>query len=212
MSFAVVSGVVGVGSAAYSIYNSERQRRESKIIRESAVDPGIQRNYGLERTRDILADNYSNFNLPGFTRYREQIASNQASANARIRDGATSSEDILAGSVATQASANSATQNLYTTQAQSRLQALGDYLNSVNAVGQDQVRVNQLDLGRYEQTMREAAALEGASQQNLNTGLQDLVMGLQPMLSSFQPTTTINPNTGEVVTGPSRHQQFWKRK
>lgn len=208
MSFAAVAAAaVGAGT---SIYLSEKQKKDARKIREQSKDPGIQRNYGLERTNQILADNYNNFNLPGFTRYREQIASNQATGMSSLLQGASSSEDILAGATALQEQSNRAIGNMYTTQAQGKLDALSAYLGSVNAVGQDQVRVNQMDLSRYEQTMREAAALEGASMQNLNTGIQDMLMGIQPLITSLQPETYINPNTGKREKGQSRWNLMFK--
>lgn len=212
MSF-VAAATLGTGliSAGIGLSTASKQRKRANAIRSTAIDPGIQPNRGLARTSQILADQYSNFNLPGFTRYQEQIASNQANAMSNIREAATSSEDILSGAVSSQAVADESTSNLYTTQAQAKMDALNNYLNSVNAVGQDQVRVNNQELDRYNATMQEAAALEGASMQNRNNSIQDIMTSAQPLIRNFMPTMAINPATGKMERNDSLYKQYFRK-
>lgn len=212
MSFvaAATIGAAGIG-AATSMSLAAKQRKEAEKIRNSAVDPGIQRNYGLQRTSEILADNYSNYNLPGLTRYQEQITSGGATAMDRIRQGATSSEDLLAGASRVQGVENDALGGLYTQQAQGKLSALDSYLQSMNRVGDDQVRVNNVQLDRYDAVLREAAALGGASTRNLNNGIQDILTSIGPMIQNFAPQSSIDPSTGQLVKGKSHYQNYFNK-
>lgn len=210
MSF-IAAATLGVGaiSAGTQMHLANKQRKQAEKIQRNAVDPGIQPNYGLQRTNQILANNYSNFELPGLTRYQEGIATNSATAMSGIRQGATSSEDILAGAVRVQDSGNEAMQGLYTEQARGKINALNSYLGSINAVGNDQVRMNNMELDRYDSTMREAAALGGAANQNLNNGIQDLLTGITPMIQNFLPQYSVDQNTGLTVKGQSRYKSIF---
>lgn len=210
MSF-VAAATLGVGaiSAGTQMHLANKQRKEARRIQNSSVDPGIQPNYGLQRTNQILADNYSNFELPGITRYQENLATNAATSTSNLIQGATSSEDILAGVGRIQDSANNATQGLYTEQARGKIDALNSYLGSINAVGNDQVRMNNMELDRYDSTMREAAALGGAANQNLNNGIQDLLTGITPMIQNFLPQYSVDQNTGLTVKGQSKYKSIF---
>lgn len=210
MSFVAVAGLgaAAMGSVT-SIALANKQKRQADAVRNSASDPGIQPNYGLIRANQMLADNYSNYQLPGLTRYQQQIASQGATAMSNVRQAATSSEDVLDAATRVQAGANEATQDLYTNQAQGRLQALDRYINSTAQLGQDGVRMNTMELDRYDATLREAAALQGASYQNMNSGVQDLLTGLGPVVQSFLPTYSVNPNTGEMMKGKSKYQSIF---
>lgn len=210
MSFVAVAGLgaAAIGSVT-SIALSNKQKREADAIRNSTPDPGIQPNYGLIRANQMLADNYSNYRLPGLTRYQQQIATQGATALSNVRQAATSSEDVLDAATRVQAGENDATQNLYTTQAQGRLQALNDYISSTAQLGQDGVRMNNMELDRYDATLREAAALQGASYQNMNNGVQDLLTSIGPVIQSFMPTYSVNPTTGELMKGQSKYKSIF---
>lgn len=208
MSFVAIAGTaITAGSA---IYMGSQQRKRAKAIRNEAVDPGIQPNYALDRVTNTLYDRYSNFNLPGYNRYAEQIKQLQAAGNNAVIQGATSSGDLLDGIGRNQVIADQSLNNLFTQNASGREAALMQYLNSVNMQGQDDIRVNQTQLGRYDQTLREAAALEGAGTQNMYQGLQDATIGVGAVASNFMPRTTVNPNTGQVITLPSAWQAWRK--
>lgn len=188
MSF-VAAATLGVGaiSAGTSIHLANKQRKQQERLQNSMADPGIQANYGLMRSNEILADNYSNFELPGLTRFQEQLSSSSATAMSNVRQGATSSEDILAGAGRIQESQNQANQGIFAQQANGKLNALNSYIGSMNQVGNDQVRMNTMELGRYDATMREAAALGGAANQNLNSGIQDLLTSSEPLIQKALP-------------------------
>lgn len=206
MSFVAIAGTaITAGSA---IYMGAQQRKRANAIRNQAVDPGIQPNYALDRVTNTLYDRYTNYNLPGYNRYAAQIQQNQAAANNAAIQGATSSGDILDAASRNQLVADQSLNNLMTQNATGREAALMQYLNSVQAQGQDDIRVNQMQLGRYDATLREAAALEGAGTQNMYQGFQDVAVGAGAIASNFMPRTTVNPNTGQVITLPSAWQAW----
>lgn len=210
MSFAATAAVVGAGSA---IYLGAQQRKAADRRRRDAVDPGIQRNFSLDRVTNTLFENYSNWSLPGYSKMSDQINTSQATADNAAIQASTSSADVLNSITNNQAVATNALNDLGLMEASGKEQALMRYLDSVNQQGQDQIRVNNAELGRYDSTLREAAALEGASIQNQNSGFQDVLTAGAAIAGNFSPRTSIDPNTGKVIKLPSAFQTLYgKRK
>lgn len=210
MSFAITAGAAFTAGSA--IYLGAQQKKRAKAIQEGAVDPGIQRNYALDRVTNTLYQNYSNWNLPGYNNYVQQIQSNMATANRNASLGATSSADLLNSVTNTQVAGDNALGNLALQNASGREQALMNYLNAVQNQGNDQVRVNTLALDRYNATLAEAAALEGAGNQNINQGFQDAVIGTSAIASNFMPRQTVDQRTGNVINLPSVWDSYRNRR
>lgn len=210
MAFAAVAGAA-LG-AAVPIITGAAQKSRAKKIRNNAVDPGIQPNYALDRVTQTLFQNYSNWNLPGYSKMINQIGSNQASSNANVLNAATSSSDILNGITGNQVAADTSAIGLALNQASGKERALMSYLNSVNAQGQDQLRMNAQENERYQAELREAAAIEGAGIQNMNNGFQDLLTASSAMVGNFLPRQTVSQTTGEVISLPSVWQQVYGNK
>lgn len=213
MSFAATVGLVGAGVTAYSTYKtSQNQKKAAEQIRRSAVDPGIQPNVALDRVGQTLFENYSNWNLPGYSRYAEQIASNLAASNRDAVRASTSSADVLNSIVNNQAVADSAIGDLNIAEATGKEQALMKYLDVVQQQGQDDIRMNQMQLARYDNQLREAAALEGASIRNKDNAFQDATTAFSALAGNFMPRSTVSPTTGEVVSIPSVWSQVYNKK
>lgn len=203
MSFAITTGAIAAVSAGYSVYSGIKQRNRAKNLREQANDPGIQQNYALDRVTNTLFQNYSNYNLPGYNNYVQQVNANMASSNNLATMASTSSGDVLNAITMNQQSANNSLGELAFQNANGREQALMNYLNAVQQQGNDQLRVNSQQLNRYERTLNEAAALEGAGNTNVNNGIQDALVGVQAVGGSFAPRQSIDQATGQVVNLPS---------
>lgn len=212
MSFAITAGAVGVIGAGTQIFSGIRQRNQAERIRESAVDPGIQKNYSLDRVTNTLFQNYSNWNLPGYNNYVNQLGTTQATSNRAATVGASSSADILNSITNNQAQTDQALEGLAMQNASGRERALMEYLNSVRQQGQDQIRVNQMELGRYQDTLNEAGALEGAGIQNIYGGLQEGLVTAGALAQNFMPRQTIDPSTGGQVSIPSVWDNYRKRR
>lgn len=210
MSFAAVAAAaIGAGT---TIYMGAKQRKAAKRARQSAVDPGIQPNYALDRVTNTLFQNYSNYNLPGYSKMMDQIGSAQASANQAAVNASTSSSDIINAITNNQAISDNASTNLAVTQASGKEQALMNYLRALESSGQDQVRMNQAQLSRYDASLREAAALEGAGLQNQYQGFNDALTAAGAIAGNFMPRTSIDPNTGESIKLPSVWKQLYGKK
>lgn len=207
MAFAsVAAATIGAG---VPLIMGAAQKRKAKNIRSSAVDPGVQPNYALDRVTQTLFQNYSNWNLPGYSKMMNQIGSNQASANSNIMNAATSSSDILNGITGNQVAANSSAVDLALNQASGKERALMNYLSSVKDQGQDQVRMNSQDNERYQAQLNEAAAMEGAGIQNMNNGFQDLLTTSSAIVGNFLPRQTVSQTTGEVIPVQSVWSQMY---
>lgn len=210
MSFAATAAaVVGAG---VSIYMGSEQRRQAKKIKNEAVDPGIQQNYALDRINNTLFQNYSNYNLPGYSQLMDQTRAGQATANQAAVRASTSSADVINAISQNQAVADNSMSQLNTVAASGKEQALLRYLDSVSQQGQDQVRINNAELGRYDATLRESAALEGAGMQNQYSGFQDVMTASAAIAGNFTPRSTIDPNTGQAISLPSVFQQVYGNK
>lgn len=214
MSWIGVGGLaltaVGTGSKMIA---SSKQKKRAQQLRSSITDPGSVRNYGLERTADILGQNYNNFNLPGLSGYLDNIGSGQAYSLDQARQASTSSSDLLGAVTASQLNADEARQSVYNQQAIGKQNALNEWLNSINAVGQDQLRVNQENQQRYQSQVNEAAALEGASIQNKDNALNEALAGINSLYSTnFVGQNYVNPTTGKLDRMDSVWDTYWKNR
>lgn len=210
---ALVTGGLSLAGSVGKYLTGRSQAKTAERLRNSLVNPGITQNYGLERTSDILGQNFNNYNLPGFSNMLDNIRSNQAFAINQGINAAGSSGDILDLVTRSQSVTDNATQNLYMQQAQGKQQALNDYLNSVNAVGADQVRVNQLENQRYQQGLAEAAALEGAGTQNQFGAMNEAISGINTLYSTnFVGKDYVNQSTGKMERTPSVWDSYWSKK
>ena len=210
MSFAAVA-VAGIGAGA-TIYMGAKQKRDAKRVRDNAVNPGVQPNFALDRATQTLFQNYSNWNLPGYSKYIDQLGSNQATSNAAVLAGATSSADILNAVTNNQIGANQSAIDVAIAQASGKEKALMQYLQSSQQQGQDQVRMNQEQQQQYQGQLREAAALEGAGMQNMNNGFQDLLTASSAIVGNFMPRQTVSSTTGEIIKLPSVWEQLYGKK
>lgn len=210
---ALVTGGLSLAGSVAKYLTGRAQAKRAQQLRNSLSDPGITRNYGLERTSDILGQNYNNYNLPGFSNMLDNIKSNQGLAVNQGINAAGSSGDVLDLVTRSQSVTDNATQNLYMQQAQGKQQALNDYLNSVNAVGADQVRVNQLENQRYQQGLAEASALEGAGMQNQFGAMNEAISGINNLYSTnFVGKDYVNQATGKMEQLPSVWSSYWSKK
>lgn len=209
MSFAATAALVGAGT---SVYMGAQQRKKANQIRDNASDPGINPNYSLDRVTETLFQDYSNFNLPGYSKMVGQIGSNQATANNLAVNASVSSADVLNSITNNQVAADNAIAELGIAEGNAKQQALMRYLDSLNNQGQDQLRMDAQKEQRFQAQLNEAAALEGASIQNINSGFQDALVSTSAMVGNFMPRQSINQSTGQVISLPSVWDQVYNKK
>lgn len=189
---AATAGATLVGSGI-KYFQGKKQERQAANLRASKIDPGIKPNNEARQVRDILYDRYANYNLPGYSRYAEQIKTNAASNIYNITNAASSSADVIAGVIGSQMASNNAIQNLNQMEVSGQEKALMEYLNSLNAVGQDNIRINNAELDRFESSMAMADQLEAAATQNKANATNELLTTASVLASNFMPrqsTTT----------------------
>jgi hypothetical protein len=158
-------------AAIPSIFGAVRgigQRRQAKRIRANAVDPGYELNSGVMQNADILKNRYNNYSLPGYSMQMNRIGTNAATAFDAGSRGASSGGDIL--DLATKIAYGTGQQqnDLVMQNAQGKEDALGGFLNANAAAGQERQNANAYEREQYMNKLQEAAALYGASDQNLN--------------------------------------------
>lgn len=210
MSFAATAAaVVGAG---VTIYSGSKQRKAAKKARERAIDPGIQPNYALDRVANTLFQNYSNYQLPGKSKLMDDLYASQATSNNSAINAATSSSDVLNLITQNQAITDASISNIGVAEASGKEQALMRYLDAVQRQGQDQIRMNDQKLGRYDAQLREAAALEGAGIQNQNQGIQDALTASAAIAGNFMPRSSVDQTTGDLIQLPSVWNQLYGKK
>lgn len=167
LTTAAVSAIPSIFGAISSI----GQRRQAKRIRANAVDPGYEMNTGVLQNRDILSNRYTNYTLPGMSQQLNRIGTNAATAFNAGMQGATSGADVL--DLATKIAYGTGQQQnqLMMQEAQGREGALSDFLGANVAAGQERQNVNAYERQQFERQLAEAAALQGASMQNMNNAL-----------------------------------------
>jgi hypothetical protein len=183
--------VVAAAAAAAipSIFGAIRsvgQRRQAKRIRANAVNPGYEMNSGVLQNADILGNRYSNYLLPGYSAQVNRIGTNAATAFNTGVQGASSGGDVL--DLATKIAYGTGQQQnqLMLQNAQGKDAALGGFLNANAAAGQERQDANAYDRQQYMGQLQEAAALYGASDQNLNNAITGI--------SSIGTSALMNPN------------------
>lgn len=193
-------------AAIPSIFGAVRgvgQRRQAKRIRAAAVDPGYEMNSGVLANRDILENRYNNYTLPGMSQQLNRIGTNAATAFNRGVQGASSGGDVL--DLATKIAYGTGQQQnqLMLQNAMGKENALGDYLNANVAVGNEQQAKNRYDQEMFMRQLNEAAALYGASDQNINNAITGL--------SSIGTSMVTNPLTPQANTVNPRFSQIQRR-
>lgn len=214
MAWVAVGGlaVSAVGSGI-KLAQGSKQNRNAQRIRNSISDPGVERNYALERNAEVLGNDYNNYFFPGMQSYLDQIKSGEAFAINQGIQGASSSGDVLDLISQAQFGSQNAMNELFTQQAQGKRSALSAWLGANQAVGADQVRVNQENRNVYNSRVGEAAALEGASMQNTNNAYNEILTGVGNLYNTtFAPRTSVNQATGKVENTGSVWSNYWKNK
>lgn len=155
----------------FGAIRSVGQRRQAKRIRASAVDPGYEMNSGVLQNAEIYGNRYSNGMLPGYSMQLNNINTNAATAFNRGVNGASSGGDVL--DLATKIAYGQGQQQnqLITQNAQFKDNALQDFTQANAMAGQERQSANAYDRDNYMRKLDEAAALYGASDQNLNSAI-----------------------------------------
>ena len=203
---AVGTGVASLGVSAFKYFKGKQQERRAKAMQPQ--DPGFTRNQALIDNARIYGDRYNNYTMPGYSQLASGINSSSQFAFDQGVQGATSSGDVLDLAARTQLARQQGLNQLGLTNAQLKEQALDDYLRANVMAGQEDVRINSLELDRYNQQQREAAALEQAGVTNQYSAIGEGISGLNTMSNSlFSPQWTTDEQ-GRMVQGQSRWNQW----
>lgn len=195
LTTAAISAIPSIFGAVSSI----GQRRQAKRIRANAVDPGYELNSGVMQNRDILANRYGNYTLPGMSQQFNRIGTNAATAFNTGMQGATSGADVL--DLATKIAYGTGQQQnqLMMQEAQGREAAFGDFLGANVAAGQERQNANAWDRQQFERKLAEAAALEGASMQNMSNAITGASsIGTSMLMNPATSTTTYNSRAPQI--------------
>lgn len=205
---AVGTGVASLGVSAFKYFKGRKQSRDAERLRAQAVDPGFRPNQALIDNANILQNRYGNYTLPGQSAMEDSVKASASQAFSRGVQGATSGSDVLRLAERTQFNEQQALNQIGLNSAAGKEKALFDWLNANAAVGNDDVRVNQLELQRYQDQMREASALEQAGATNSYAAISEGISGLSTAVgAAFNPQWTFD-NQGKMIQGDSMFKKW----
>lgn len=208
----LLTGALALGTAAFKFFQGRSQARRAEEIRRNAYDPGFERNQGLIDTENTLRDYYTNYQMPG---YGQAVQGVNLAANTAFDQGvqgASSSADVLDLATRVQYGRQQGLNQVALSGAQGREQALMNYLQAQNAVGQDSVRVNMLENQRYEQQLAEAAALQQAGVTNQYGAINELGAGLTQVASNYLSPQWTSDYQGRMIQGDSRFNRWLQNR
>lgn len=189
----IAGAAVGLVPSLFQLFSGASQRRAANKI--NPVDPGWAVNSGIMDNARILQDRAGNYQMPGYNQQLNQIGGATASAFTKGIQGASSGGDVL--DLATKLAYGQQQQinQLGQQNALGADQALMQSLDANAAAGQQIQNKNQYAIQRYEDQLRQKAALMQSGAQNLYGGLDTL---------ATVGTTLLNPrktmNTGQQLT------------
>lgn len=159
-----LGAALSIAPTVFGLFTSNAQRRRAAAIRPQ--DPGFATNTGVLDNKRLVTEMYNNFTLPGMQQAKSDLAGNMASGFASAVQGASSSGDVIDIATKLAYQNNEATNNLNVQQATAKQDLFPMVLGANEAAGNELVRRNQYDEQRYQEQLREKAALTQAAAVN----------------------------------------------
>jgi len=194
----VIGAVASLAPSIFKAISGISQRRKGNKM--NPIDPGYQMNQGVLQNRDILQNNYGNYEMPGYSRASGKIGSAYGSAFNNGVNGASSSGDVLDLATKLAYGQSQAIGDLETENAMGKERARGQFLNANAMAGEEAVKKNEYDRMLYQQKLREKAALTQSGTENIYGAMDQgaSVAGayLNPKKSVSDPYSS---NTGNMA-------------
>lgn len=202
----VLGGVAGIIPTALKIGTGISQLNKANNM--NPQDPGYTLNNGVIDNARILADRYSNYQMPGYGQAVNNINSANSQAFSQGVQGASSGGDVLDLASKLAYGQTQQLNQLANRNAQGADNALLMSLNANAQSGQEYQNKNAYDRDIFQQQLREKAALTQAGNQNIYGGVDQ---GASVIGSYLNPRASVtNPNTAT----PEQQSQWleWARK
>lgn len=169
---ALAGAAVGLVPSLFQIFSGMSQRRQANKI--NPVDPGYQVNNAVINNANVLSNRAGNYQMPGYNQAVGNLNASTANAFNQGVQGATSGGDVL--DLATKLAFGQQQQlnQLASRNAAGSEQALMQSLDANAMAGREYQNKNQYDIRRYEDQVRQKAALQQAGTQNMYSGIDTL--------------------------------------
>lgn len=158
------------------------QKRQANRINPS--DPGYTMNNQVIDNARILENRYNNYQMPGMGAAQNQIDTNAATSMSAGVQGASSSGDILDLISKINYGSNQASNQLAEQSAIGKERALGQSLEANALAGEEYQDLNAYQRQRYEERLREKAALTQSANENAYGAFNDLASAGSSLLTS----------------------------
>ena len=154
----VAGAALGVIPTLAQLFTGGAQRRRARAIKP--VDPGFVANQGILDNKQIVNNQYKNFQIPGKSAILNNLESSFATGMDQIESAATSSEDILGGVANLTFGKNQSLVDLGVAEAEQKQGLLPAVLEANAMAGNEAVRKNQFEEQRYQEDLARKASLE----------------------------------------------------
>lgn len=201
----IAGGALALGTTIYKGVQGANQLSKANAIHP--LDPGYQINPDIIANAKNLSAHYNNFVMPGYNSAKNDINTSYGSALGTVREGASSSGDILDAANKLQFNRDRAVTSLNTASAQAKENLLPQVVAATDAAGNQQVLKNQFDNNRYDQQVAAKAALVQAGQTNIYGAMDSAGKLGSAFLNYNSPATTATgPATG---TNPVKYSSMF---
>jgi len=159
------TAAVGLAPSVFKLFSGASQKRKANAIKP--VDPGYTMNQGVIDNASVLGRRATNYTMPGYNQAASQLGASAAGAFSNGVQGASSSGDVL--DLATKIAYGQGQQlnQLNMQNAQGADQALLQSTQANAMAGQEYQNKNAYDRDRYQQQLREKAALTQSANENV---------------------------------------------
>jgi hypothetical protein len=194
-----LGGALSIGGLIYKGIAARNQLKKANALRP--IDPGFKENSGIIDNQRILNERFNNYVLPGKQNAINNINLNGQQAYQTAESGATSGGDLIDAATKISYGTNNAIGNLAVQEAQAKDNLLPQVLNANAMAGNELVKRNEFDNGRYQDMLNDKNALTQAG--NINAfSLVDDVGTLGGSLLNYK-TTPWSRNKGNVTPSGS---------
>lgn len=193
---------MGMFSAIGDLLTARKQNRLAKRINPVNTtyeeNPYIQSLYGQGR-------NLFQGRMAGAGAAEQNILTNQSNTVASAENNATDASQVLAVGAGAQGQTDAALSDLSTREAMDKQRRFGVYSNVSQLMAQEGDKVYQDKLRRYYDDLNYKRALQGASTQNLQSGLGEIDSQVE-LAAQLLSGGIINPSSGSSGRGQRTSQ------
>lgn len=196
----VIGAAAGLGLSGVKYLLGSAQRKAANAIHP--FNPGYQMNNEVIDNARVLGDEYSNYQLPGYSQLLDNLKGSYNSTMENAQRGATSSADVLDAANKASFTQGQQINQLGVQQAQGKKNALTAYLGAKAAAGAEYQDKNTYDRNEYEKQLQLKNGLNNNATANMY-GAADQAGKLVSSIFSYKGVPQTAGPQGLVAKAPA---------